>query len=141
MAEERESVIVVGSRPTLPNQQVGMAEEGDQNLRSRGNYLGSSPPNTVDPGLAASTPAQASPPEVDDGRRGYPCFGTPGSLADMCPDQPYLHLPPLTLRESPIQPPSPINIKLKLDQTYDLDSGYGGIGSDISRSDSGTSRR
>ena len=141
MAEEKECVIVVGSRPTLPHQQVGMAEECDQNLRCRGNYLGSSPPNTVDPGLAASTPAQASPPEVDGGRRGYPCFGTPGSLTDMCSDQPYLHLSPLTVRESPIQPPSPIDIKLKLDQTYDLDSGYGGIGSDISRSDSGTSRR
>jgi len=145
MTEEKESVIVVGSRPTLPNQQVDMAEECDQNLRCRGNYLGSSPTNVVDPGLAASTPAQASPlgGVVDDDRRGYPCFGTPGSLADMCPDQSFLHLSPLKIKESPIESPSPSNIKLKLDQTYAVDSGYW-VSTDISHGDSsgsGISRR
>jgi len=144
MAEEKESVVVVGARPTLPNQQVDMAEECDQNLRCRGTYyLGSSPspPNMVDHGLAASTPAQASPPGVDEGRRAYPCFGTPGSLADMCPDQSFLHLPPLEVKESPIQSPSPPNIKLNLDQTHVIDSGYG-FGTDISHGDSCvTSRR
>jgi len=145
MTEERESVIVVGSRATLPNQQVDMAEECDQNLRCRGNYLGSSPTNVVDPGLAASTPAQASPlgGVVDDDRRAYPCFGTPGSLADMCPDQSFLHLSPLEVKESPIESPSPSNIKLKLDQTYAVDSGYG-VSTDISHGDSsgsGISRR
>jgi len=145
MTEEKESVIVVGSRPTLPNQQVDMAEECDQNLRCRGNYLGSSPTNVVDPGLAASTPAQASPlgGVVDDDRRAYPCFETPGSLADMCPDQSFLHLSPLEVKESPIESPSPSNSKLKLDQTYAVDSGYG-VSTDISHGDSsgsGISRR
>merc|ERR1711909_167824 len=145
MTEEKESVIVVGSRPTLPNQQVDMAEECGQNLRCRGNYLGSSPTNVVDPGLAASTPAQASPlgGVVDDDRRAYPCFETPGSLADMCPDQSFLHLSPLEVKESPIESPSPSNSKLKLDQTYAVDSGYG-VSTDISHGDSsgsGISRR
>jgi len=144
MTEEKESVIVVGSRPTLPNQQFDMAEaeECDQNLRCRGNYLGSSPPNVVDHGLAASTPAQASLPGVDDDRRTYPCFGTPGSLADMGLDQSFLHLHPLEVKESPIQSPSPPNIKLKLDQSYVVDSGYG-VGTDISHGSigSGISRR
>jgi len=142
MIEEKESVIVVGSRPTLPNQQVDMAEECDQNLRCRGNHLGSSPPNVVDHGLAASTPAQAPLPGVNDDRRAYPCFGTPGSLADMCPDQSFLHLSPLEVKESPMQSPSPPNLKLKLDQSYVVDSGYG-VGIDISHSSigSGISRR
>jgi len=142
MTEEKESVIVVGSRPTLPNQQFDMAEECDQNLRCRGNHLGSSPPNVVDHGLAASTPAQASLPGVDDDRRTYPCFGTPGSLADMGLDQSFLHLHPLEVKESPIQSPSPSNIKLNLDQSYVVDSGYG-VGSDISHGSigSGISRR
>jgi len=136
MAEEKESVVIVGSRPTLPNQQVDMAEECDQNLRCRGTYyLGSSPPNMVDHGLAASTPAQSSPlGGVDDGRRAYPCFGTPGSLADTCPDQSFLHLPALEVKESPIESPSPPNIKLKLNQSYVVDSGYG-FGTDISHGD------
>merc|ERR1712179_811841 len=142
MTEEKESVIVVGSRPTLPNQQVDMAEEYDQNLRCRGNHLGSSPPNVVGHGLAASTPAQAPLPGVDDDRRAYPCFGTPGSLADMCPDQSFLHLSPLEVKESPIQSSSPPNLKLKLDQSYVVDSGYG-VGTDISHGSigSGISRR
>jgi len=142
MTKEKESVIVVGSRPTLPNQQVDMAEESDQNLRCRGNHLGSSPPNVVDHGLAASTPAQASLSGVDDDRRAYPCFGTPGSLTDMCLDQSFLNLPPLEVKESPIQSPSPQNIKLKLDQSYVVDSGYG-VDIDISHGSigSGISRR
>jgi len=135
MADKRESVIVVGTRPTLPNQQVDVGEEYDQNLRCRGNYGSSSSlpgPGTayiMEPGLAASTPAQAQPPQEGEySRRAYPCFGTPGSLTDMCPDQSVLDLPPLDVRASPIQShSSPPDVKLKLDDrdTYILDSGYG----------------
>jgi len=135
MADKRESVIVVGTRPTLPNQQVDVGEEYDQNLRCRGNYGSSSSlpgPGTacfMEPGLAASTSTPAQPPQDGEySRRAYPCFGTPGSLTDMCPDQSVLDLPPLDVRASPIQShSSPPDVKLKLDleNTYILDSGYG----------------
>jgi len=112
-----------------------MVEEYDQNLRCRGSSgLPSSPPETgiiMDQGLAASTPAQSLVDGSDEGRRVIPCFGTPGSLADLCPDQQgYLMLPPLDVQETTLETPSPPDFKLKLDQTYQLDSGYGNGGSE-----------
>jgi len=133
MKEEKESLVVVGGRPTLPNQKVDMVEDYDQNLRCRGSSGLSSPPETgiiIDQGLAASTPAQAIVGMgMDESRRVYPCFGTPGSIADMCPDQGYLMLPPLDVKDSILETPSP-DFKLKFDQTYQLDSGYGNGGSE-----------
>ena len=122
MNEETESVIVVGTRPTLPNHQQVDMEESEQSLRCRGSY-GSSTPETfysMDAGPTASTPAQA--PFTDQGRRRYPSFGTPGSLSDLCPDQ--LYLAPLEVRDTLDDTPA-TDLKLKLDQSYQIDSGFG----------------
>eukprot|EP00092_Neocalanus_flemingeri_P035358 GFUD01038471.1.p1 GENE.GFUD01038471.1~~GFUD01038471.1.p1 ORF type:complete len:466 (-),score=137.85 GFUD01038471.1:60-1457(-) len=114
---ERESVIVVGTRPTLPHHQVEM-EDTENSLRFRSSN-GSSPElfyamNTnVGPTASSPVPGQGT----DGERRSAPRFGTPGSLADLCPDQ--LYLAPLDIKETP----SP-NLKLKMDQTFEKDSGY-----------------
>jgi len=135
---EEESVVVVGTRPTLPNHQVDM-EEPESSLRCRGSY-GSSPETvySIDEraGPTASTPAQE--PLSDYERRSCPSFGTPGSLADLCPDQ--LYLAPLDVRDTPppYQSPSP-DLKLKMEQGYLTDSGYGGP--QLSSSNSSGSRR
>eukprot|EP00092_Neocalanus_flemingeri_P000212 GFUD01000227.1.p1 GENE.GFUD01000227.1~~GFUD01000227.1.p1 ORF type:complete len:450 (+),score=126.41 GFUD01000227.1:46-1395(+) len=127
--DERESVIVVGTRPTLPHHQVEM-EDPEVSLRFRRSN-GSSPElvhsMNVNGGPTASSPV---PGQGTDRDRSAPKFGTPGSLADLCPDLcPDQHyLAPLDLKDTP----SP-NLKLKMDQTFQLDSGYGAgtsLGSD-----------
>jgi len=120
--ESQDSVIVVGTRPTLPHHQVEM-EDNENSLRCRSSQ-GSSPEMevlwTTHGGPTASTPAQG---QVMDGgeKRSTPNFGTPGSLSDLCPDQ--FYLPPLDVQDTTYATPSP-NIKLKMDQ-YQEDSGYG----------------
>ena len=133
---EEESVVVVGTRPTLPNHQVDM-EEPESSLRCRGSY-GSSPETAYSmderAGPTASTPAQE--PLTDYERRSCPSFGTPGSLGDLCPDQ--LYLAPLDVRDSPYESPSP-DLKLKMEQGgYLTDSGFG---PQLSSSNNSGSRR
>eukprot|EP00092_Neocalanus_flemingeri_P025963 GFUD01028139.1.p1 GENE.GFUD01028139.1~~GFUD01028139.1.p1 ORF type:complete len:433 (+),score=121.08 GFUD01028139.1:34-1332(+) len=130
--DERESVIVVGTRPTLPHHQVEM-EDPEVSLRFRRSNC-SSPElvysMNINVGPTASSPV---PGQGTDRERSAPKFGTPGSLADMCPDlcPDQLYLAPLDLKDTP----SP-NLKLKMDQTFQLDSGYGDGGS--TGSDSGS---
>ena len=132
---EEESVVVVGTRPTLPNHQVDM-EEPESSLRCRGSY-GSSPETAYSmdahAGPTASTPAQE--PLTDCERRSCPSFGTPGSLADLCPDQ--LYLAPLDVRDTHYESPSP-DLKLKMEQGYLTDSGFG---PQLSSSNNSGSRR
>ena len=119
----KDSVIVVGTRPTLPHHQVEV-EDQEVSLRCRSGrdstpvtpgQLASM--NNTHGGPTASTPAESH--VLGGERRSSPSFGTPGSLSNLCPDQ--LYLPPLEIMDST---PSTTH-KSKGNLTYQMDSGYG----------------
>ena len=124
---EEEIVVVVGTRPTHPNRNrravSAVVEVPRRQLTRWMNVLVQQ---------QVGTPAQE---HLTDYERRCPSFGTPGSLADLCPDQ--LYLAPLDVRDSPYESPSP-DLKLKMEQGYLTDSGFG---PQLSSSNNSGSRR
>jgi len=121
---DTEGVIIVGTRPTLPNHQV--ENESENSLRFRSSQfpspeVQSSLPSSPACLATASTPAETQMLGVD-GRKS-PSFGTPGSLSGFSPVDLYM-TPPSHVEDTSVS--SEISeVKINLNQNYEVDSGYG----------------
>jgi len=120
----KEGVIVVGTRPTLPNLQV--ENESENSLRFRSSQFPSPEAQSSladNPAYHATTSTPADAEVLGVHGRKSPSFGTPGSMSGFSPVDLYM-TPPSHVEDTSIT--SEISeVKINLNQNNEFDSGYG----------------